>query len=88
MVKSRNVMQSKILFNLIKFCVIIVNLMHICFTSFMVYNAVTQLSDREVDERDPKKLELLEVNRTVLVISTIMAFALCLVGIVGAIKER
>lgn len=85
---ASNVADNFIAFTAVKISVVLVNLMHICFVCYVIYLGINQLNDRESTEEDPKKLEMLELNKTVLIISSIMAFLLCMTGIIGAILER
>lgn len=78
---------SKVAFTSTKVMLASTNLMFMAFSNWLLVTNLSLLSAQEDTESDPKKRELLDVSRTMIIMSTVAANLLCLVGIIGALKE-
>jgi len=86
--RLRGLSESRVAFTSVKIAIVGFNILQIAFTGWLLFGGLTMISEQEETEDDPKKREMLETNKTVLVISSIMASLLCLTGLMGAIRER
>ncbi|KAI1287700.1 hypothetical protein HDE_09878 [Halotydeus destructor] len=85
--KVKKLSDNKFVFNFVKLSIVAFNLMQIAFAIWIAYSGMKLINDEAMTEEDPKKREILEVNKTVLIIGSIMGSFLCLLGVIGSLRE-
>lgn len=77
----------KVSFHIVKFTLALLNIGQILFTIWFLYYGI-RIIDQQADlETNAMKLEILHLNRTIVILSGIMTSIFCFVGIIGAIRQ-
>ena len=77
-------LQNRPLYIFLKITLILLNLMEMLYTILLLNHGMKIIDERYAIEEDEKEREELSLNKTILIISAIMASLLFLVGLLGA----
>lgn len=77
----------KVSFHIVKFTLAILNVCQILFNIWFLYYGIRIIDEQADLETNERKLEILHLNRTVVILSGIMTSIFCFVGIIGSIRE-
>lgn len=82
------ILHNRPLYFFLKITLILLNLMEIIYTAWLLNHGIKMTDERVLIESDEKEREELSLNKTILIISAIMASLLFLVGLLGAITSN
>lgn len=77
----------KVSFHIVKLTLAVLNVGQILFNIWFLYYGIRIIDEQADLETNERKLEILHLNRTVVILSGIMTSIFCFVGIIGAIRE-
>lgn len=77
----------QIIFKLVKYILVTLNILQIAFSVWFLSYGISMINKQVQEETDEKKLQNLEVNRTVIILSGVITSIFCLVGLIGSIRE-
>lgn len=82
------ILQNRPLYIFLKITLILLNLMEMLYTVWLLNHGMRIIDERYAIEEEEKEREELSLNKTILIISAIMASLLFLVGLLGAITSN
>lgn len=77
----------KAAFAIVKYMLVILNILQIAFNIWFLSYGISIINQQAEQETDTKKLQILDLNRTVVILSGVMTSIFCLVGLIGSIRE-
>ena len=77
----------KAAFIIVKYMLVILNILQIAFNIWFLSYGISIINQQAEQETDAKKLQILDLNRTVVILSGVMTSIFCLVGLIGSIRE-
>ena len=83
-----SILRNRPLFIFLKITLILLNLMEMLYTIWLLNFGIKVIDERSLIEEDEKEREELSLNKTILIISAVMASLLFLVGLLGAITSN
>lgn len=77
----------KAAFIIVKYMLVTLNILQIAFNIWFLSYGISIINEQAENETDSKRLQILDLNRTVVILSGVVTSIFCLVGLIGSLRE-